>query len=287
MQMNCAWKELLTILPQWMRQEVDRLGKDILQELRLRVNAPPELVLCGKVIWIAGRITQEDLQVCLQSASRYSPWAATTVASGYITAKGGHRIGLCGEALIKNGSFAGLRTVSSLCIRIARDFPGISRELEQLSGSTLILGAPGWGKTTLLRDLIRKKSEKGIHISVLDEREELFPPGISQGERTEVLRGCPKPQGVDMLLRVMQPDTIAMDEITATEDCVALVQAAWCGVELLATAHAASLEDFLHREVYAPLVKAHLFDNIVILRSDKSWHLERSKGWTTSGSVRY
>jgi stage III sporulation protein AA len=159
--------------------------------------------------------------------------------------------------------------------------------LEQLSGSTLILGAPGWGKTTLLRDLIRKKSEKGIHISVLDEREELFPPGISQGERTEVLRGCPKPQGVDMLLRVMQPDTIAMDEITAAEDCVALVQAAWCGVELLATAHAASLEDFLHREVYAPLVKAHLFDNIVILRSDKSWHLERSKGWTTSGSVRY
>jgi stage III sporulation protein AA len=90
-----------------------------------------------------------------------------------------------------------------------------------------------------------------------------------------------------MLLKVMEPEIIAMDEITAQEDCLALRQAAWCGVSLLATAHASSLEDFLHREVYAPLVKLNLFENIVILRKDKSWYLERSKGWTTSGSVRY
>jgi len=285
--MNCAWNELLAILPLRYRAEVDKLGALTAQNLRLRCGSPPELNCAGKTHWLSSTVTQDDLNFVVNAASRYSPWAATTVSNGYITAKGGHRIGLCGEAVLKNGVFSGLRAVSSLCIRIARDIPGVSKDLAHLSGSTLILGAPGWGKTTLLRDLIRQKSESGAHISVLDEREELFPPGIPQGERTEILRGCPKPRGVDMLLRTMEPQTIAMDEITAEEDCRALVQAAWCGVDLLATAHAASLEDFLHREVYAPLVKAHLFENIVILRSDKSWHLERSKGWTTSGSVRY
>lgn len=188
---------------------------------------------------------------------------------------------------MKNGEMTGIREVTSLCIRIARDFPGIAKDLSQLDGSVLILGAPGWGKTTLLRDLIRQKSNQEACISVLDEREELFPEGFDQGKRTEVLYGCPKPQGVDMLLRTMGPEIIAMDEITAEEDCRALQKAAWCGVTLFATAHASSLEDFLHRDVYAPLVKQNLFDHIVILRKDKTWHLERSKGWTSNGSARY
>jgi stage III sporulation protein AA len=189
--------------------------------------------------------------------------------------------------VIKSREITGIRNVSSLCIRVARDFPGIAGELANLKGSILILGAPGWGKTTLLRDLIRQKDECGCHISVLDEREELFPDIRSRGTRTEVLSGCPKEEGMDILLRTMAPEIIALDEITAAEDCDALSRAAWCGVSLLATAHAASLSDFLHREIYAPLVRQAIFDHIIILRSDKSWFLERSKGWTTNGSVRY
>lgn len=285
--MTCAWNELLSILPHRMREEVDNLGKDTAQNLRLRINAPPELNCGGMTHWLKGTVTRDDLNFCLNTASRYSPWAASTISKGYITARGGHRIGLCGEAVIKNGEFTGIRELSSLCIRIARDYPGVSEGLQNLPGSTLILGAPGWGKTTLLRDLIRRKSQDGAHISVLDEREELFPSGINQGSRTEVLSGCPKAQGVDMLLRTMEPEIIAMDEITAEDDCFALRQAAWCGVTLLATAHASSLADFLHRDVYAPLVKQNLFDNIVILRRDKSWRLERSKGWTSNGSAQY
>ena len=90
-----------------------------------------------------------------------------------------------------------------------------------------------------------------------------------------------------MLLRTLGPDIIAVDEITAKTDCEALQEAAWCGVTLFATAHASSLEDYLHREVYSQLVRRNLFDHIVILHSDKQWHLERSKGWTTNGLARY
>ena len=285
--MTCAWNELLAIVPPRIRDEVDRLGKSDGQNLRLRMGSPPELNCGSGTHWLSREVTPDDLNFCVNAASRYSPWSASTVSRGYITAKGGHRVGVCGEAVIKNMELCGLRNVTSVCIRIARDFPGLSGDLSQRSGSILILGAPGWGKTTLLRDLIRQKSNQGSHVCVVDEREELFPQGLCRGSRTEVLSGCPKVAGVEMLLRTMEPEILAMDEITAPGDCRALEQAAWCGVTLYATAHASGLSDFLHREIYSPLVKQNLFDNIVILRSDRSWHVERSSGWITNGSARH
>jgi len=285
--MRCAWKELLNILPLRMRQEIDRAGRDEVQQIYLRSGGAPELVFQSKGLFLDFQITADDLNFVINSASRYSPWAAATISRGYLTAPGGHRIGICGEAVMKEGALSGIRNISSLCIRIARDFPGISKNLVTEKGSILILGAPGWGKTTLLRDLIRRKSEAGFYISVMDERQELFPEGYDRGPRTEVLSLCRKNQGVGMLLRTMCPQILATDEITAEEDCEALQHAAWCGVTLLATAHASSLADYLHRDVYSPLVKQNLFDTIVILHQDKSWHLERSGGWRTNGSVRY
>ena len=179
--MRCAWKELLAVLPQWMRMDVDRQGKDTLQELRLRINAPPELVLDGHAVWLERFVCSEDLQFCVNAASQYSPWAAESASQGYITAPGGHRIGLCGEAVIHNGTVTGIRTLSSLCIRVARDFPGISNGCKPVD-SLLILGAPGWGKTTLLRDIARTVAQSDI-VAVVDERGELYPKGFQKGRR--------------------------------------------------------------------------------------------------------
>lgn len=286
--MRCAWKELLAILPPWLRQEVDTGERDKLQEIRLRIKAPPELVIAGKSKWLSRCVTREDLNFCVNTASRYSPWSAVTAAQGFITAPGGHRIGLCGEAICKDGEMAGIRTVMSLCIRIARDYPGIGDKLKHLEGSILILGAPGWGKTTLLRDLIRQRSDGEIQTSVVDERGELFPGCVfPTGKRTDVLTGCAKAAGIEMLLRTMGPQCIAVDEITAEADCQAMLRAAWCGVSLLATAHAASIADFHSRPVYRVLAETGIFQYIVLLHQDKSWHLERSGQWTTNGSGRY
>ena len=272
--MRCAWKELLSILPDWMRADVDELGKDSLQELRLRIGHPPELVRMGNDKLLCRNIQEQDLSYIVNMASRYSPWAATTSAQGYLTAPGGHRIGLCGEAVIQRCTMTGLRQISSLCIRIARDLPGIAQSLGHLDGSVLIIGRPGSGKTTLLRDLIRYRSRKEC-VAVVDERGEIFPQGFDIGSRKDILTGCPKPHGIDILLRTMGPSTIAVDEITAASDCQAMIRAGWCGVRLLATAHAASRADLESRPVYRPLVGSKLFDSIVILRSDKSWRLER------------
>lgn len=284
--MTCAWKELLDILPLWMRKEVDALGKSSLQELRLRINSPPELVTGEGSRRLSRRISREDLLYTVNAASRYSPWSAASTAQGYITAAGGHRIGICGEAVVQNGSVTGMKNLTSLCIRVARDFPGIAAGLEKINGSVLILGPPGWGKTTLLRDLIRLRARKE-KTCVVDERGELFPEGLAGGIDLDVLSGCGKKDAIPMLLRTMGPDCIGVDEITEQEDTQALLQAANCGVHLLATAHAISLSDLRRRTVYRSLLDNRVFDVFAVLKKDKTYTTERMTEWDSSGLVRY
>ena len=284
--MKCAWQALLGILPAWLAREVDMPGKEGLQELRLRLETPPELVCKDGSRWLTRRVKQDDLNFCINTASHYSPWAAQSMASGYLTAPGGHRIGICGEAVVKAGEMIGIRNVTSLCIRIARDFPGLASKYGTYQGSILIIGPPGSGKTTLLRDMVRQMAKQET-VAVVDERGELFPEGLDRGQRMDVLTGCPKTTGIDTVLRTMGPTCIAVDEITAKEDCVALLRAGWCGVRLLATAHAASSADLHHREIYKPLLSGNLFDHLVIMHRDKSWRTERMNEECCNGSAQY
>ncbi len=279
--MKCAWQAFINLLPVWMRESVDKHGRSTLQELRLRLNSPPELVIHNGSIWLERCVSAEDLHFCINVASRYSPWASGTTRHGFITAPGGHRIGLCGSAVCNNGIVSGVHRLSSLCLRVARDFPGIAGDAAGCKGSVLIIGKPGSGKTTLLRDLIRQKSNQiSGSISVVDEREEIFPHLHNQscfpvGRHTDILSGCGKTQGIEMVLRNMGPEVIAVDEITASEDCIALLHAGWCGVKLLATAHAGSRSDLHNRPVYRPIIESGIFDTLLIMNPDKSWKAER------------
>ena len=124
-------------------------------------------------------------------------------------------------------------------------------------------------------------------ICVVDERKELFPEGISHGKRIDVLSGCSKRDGIPMVLRTMGPSCIAVDEITEPEDTVSLLQAAYCGVRLLATAHAVSVSDYRSRDIYRRLWENRIFDIIVVLRKDRSYTMERVTEWVSSGSVQY
>lgn len=274
--MNCAWNALLSILPQSIRQDVDRLGKEKMQEIRLRLDRAVELVLGERRVMLEKTVSKTDIQFVVNNACRYSPWTIESASQGYITAPGGHRIGLSGDVVMKNGEITGFRSIHSLNIRIARDLQGICGRLENCHGSILILGKPGSGKTTLLRDLIRCRARRE-NVSVVDTRGEIFPEGISfeTGPRTDILWGCPKPYGIEMMIRTMCPDTVAVDEITAAGDCEALVQAGWCGVKLLATVHGSDKNDLLQRAVYRPLVESKLFDTLVIMKADKSFVVER------------
>ena len=279
--MKCAWQEYLQLLPIWMRCRVDNLGAENLEELRLRIGRLPELVLNSGYVFLERKVNLEDLSFCISAASQYSPWASTTISDGYLTAPGWHRIGICGDAAIVDVKVTTVRNLTSICLRVARDFPGVGRQAAKISGSLLIVGSPGRGKTTLLRDLIRQKADAGPGaVAVVDERREVFPTVsdsfcFSPGLRTEVLSGCRKKKGLEIMIRTMNPAWIAVDEITAEEDCCGVIQACNCGVSILATAHGESLEDFIQRPVYRPLIENMVFQNIIVMQPDKSWKLER------------
>lgn len=272
--MICAWKYFLDVLPPWLREETDKLGFTSLQELRMRVNAPPELVLSQGPVWLDRHIHEDDISLCINLASHYSPWAATTISRGYLTTQGGHRIGICGEAVCINGMITGMKHIRSICIRIARDFPGIAEKINIDAKSILILGTPGSGKTTLLRDLIRIIGKRET-VCVVDERGELFPEQFPSGRRVDVLTGCRKNEGLDIVMRTMGPDRVAVDEITAMEDAEALINVLGCGVGILATAHASSVDDMKRRPIYQKLWNMALFDSIVVMHADKTYHEER------------
>ena len=261
--MNFNKTALLAILPQRLRRE----DYTDVREIRLRLGKAPRLVTGKGLRDLDSTVGVEDLSYVINAASRYSPWNANSLKDGYLTAPGAHRIGVCGE-----GAGEGLVNLSSLCIRVARDIGGIAAGLP-MDESLLLLGPPGSGKTTLLRDHIRRLS-RTFAVSVVDERRELFPEGFFRGENTDVLSGVSKPRGIDMVLRAMGPRIIAVDEVTSREDCEALLRAAWCGVRLVATAHADSVRDLRRRSVYRPLAETGLFTKAAVLDCCQCWHLE-------------
>lgn len=267
--MECCPKEVLDILPFPMQNRLSQIRDAPAQELRLRRGQNMILKYQNRFREVPCAVTQGDLDTVLQLASRFSPWNAQSLSRGYLTAPGGHRIGVCG---VSAGESMGFQTVDSLCIRICRDITGAARGLENLTGSILILGAPGWGKTTLLRDLARETASCHT-VSVADEREELFPAGFSRGRHMDVLQRTCKEQAVLQLLKTMGPEYIAMDEITSAEDVKAVMACYGCGVQLLATAHAASLEEFCARPIYRELIQNRVFRSLVLLHRDKSFEI--------------
>lgn len=267
-----------------------------LEEVRLRAMRPLQVVCAGGDHWVSpgGRltpdpahglvVTQDEVYRTFQLMARGSVYAwESEVRQGFLTLGGGHRVGLAGRTVAGAGTIETITHVGGLNIRVAREVIGAATGLlprllcRGALVSTLLVSPPGSGKTTVLRDLIRQVSTgvpalalRGRKVAVVDERSELAGclDGVPQrdvGPRTDVLDGCPKAEGVMVMIRAMSPDVVAVDEIGRPADADALMEALHAGVAVLATAHGSGLDDLMRRPGLARLLEAGAFRRLAVL----------------------
>jgi stage III sporulation protein AA len=258
-------------------QALDARLRALAEEFRLRRGQTPTVLLPEGERPLDGcpPVTGAQLRTALELATGGSVHShADSLRHGFVCAKNGVRVGVCGQAVMDSGGISGVKHLSSLSLRIPRQIRGCAANLIPDAGffaSTLLVSPPGSGKTTLLRDMVRLLSEGGLRVSLADERGEVAAvwEGAAQfdiGPRTDVLSGAPKAEAAMLLLRSMNPEVLAMDEITAPEDALACERAANCGVRLLATAHGDSLEDLRTRPLYRELLGMGVFRTVVLIR---------------------
>lgn len=268
------------------RKISDVFFEDI-QEIRLRINRPMTILYDGKISYVthdghltynsksAVIVTKEEMQICFEAVCQYSVHSfRREIAEGFITIYGGHRVGFCGTSVIQNGIIENIKNIGSMNFRIAHEIKGCADELYKKAFSDglcnlLVSGVPSSGKTTILRDLTRILGEK-YKTSVMDERGEIaaVQNGVPQndiGTNTDVFDGYFKAVGISTAVRVMSPQIIVCDEIGSAEDFAAVQNAANSGVYIVASVHAADMDELIGKGF-----KINIFNKIAFLSDCKN-----------------
>lgn len=296
--------EIVNSLSLNLREKIKKLPKSNLniEEIRLRSQKPLILNANNKDYFYNEKendlalnmdnpyiVTREDIEQTFQIICKYSIHTfMDDITKGFITLRGGHRVGIVGKAIVESGQVKNIKHISSLNIRISREIIGCSDKiLDHIISSnnqvnnTLIISPPQCGKTTLVRDIVRNLSNgnkkygfRGMKVALIDERNEiggsyLGVPQMDVGIRTDIIETCPKDIGIMMLLRSMSPNIIVTDEIGNEREIKALYTALNGGVSLITTVHGDSIEDIQGRKELSRLLDKELFKKVIILSARK------------------
>ncbi len=259
---------------------------DSVEEIRLRAGRQIELYSAAGSVYLRETTSPQDLNELLNKACGYSLYAKEDeLLEGFLTLRGGHRIGFCASAIHKDNKITGVEYFSSVCIRVARQIKGCAEKFlplitnnDECILSCLFISPPGVGKTTLLRDIARLISKKegrpSFKTAIVDTRGEIAAchngmPQLDVGYRCDVFDNAPKGEAVMSLIRSMSPQVIITDELGNESDCRALNEALRCGVKIIASSHGDYSEEKINSpfSFYAGGVK---FERYIFLQRDKN-----------------
>ncbi|MCI8640931.1 MAG: stage III sporulation protein AA [Clostridia bacterium] len=259
---------------------------DEVQEIRMRANRPIILKLRERDLMLQYNIQQSEILQIVERICENSIYAyKNQICEGFVTVQGGHRIGITGSCVIENGKIINVKYISSLNFRIAREILNCStrilREVIDVENktifNTIIVAPPGKGKTTVLRDLIRRLSNgideinfRGKVCGVVDERGEIAAmyKGVPQndvGIRTDIIENVDKYKGIHMLIRTMAPEIVACDEIGSKEDVEAIHYALFSGVKGIFTMHGRNIDDIKNNRQIYELIENREIQKVIFL----------------------
>ena len=280
-------KDILKYFPEKIKNVIEENLADLnLEEIRIRNNKPIILKSSNQEKLIRYYPNSDEMMTILQLICENSIYTyQKQIAEGFVTLKGGHRVGLSGSCVMEKGEVINISYISSFNFRISRQIIGCSKNAlkyildinKKIVKNTLIVSPPGSGKTTLLRDVIRQISSgiksikfKGQTVGVVDERGEIASlyRGEAQneiGSKTDVIENTTKSIGMKMLIRSMAPEVIVADEIGGQNDIEVIKYAICSGCKGIFTAHGASFDDIYMNPVLKELVNSHIFEIIMFL----------------------
>ena len=252
----------LNFLPNKINSAISYLNYNYLYEIRLRIGFPIKIIYDNKLDYL---YRNEDKSfnnkiLCLKTDVDYIIDKLTDsclyafsdmIENGVLVSNEGHRVGLCGEFSVTKNNKLNYRKISSLNIRIPHEIFNCGKYIydklliDNLK-SVLIISPPLFGKTTLLKDLIRIINQnKNINILVLDERGELVNV---LGENVDKLSLVDKSFGLNIGVRNLSPQLIVMDELMNDFDMLSVKNLINSGINVIATCHGKDINDLLNKQ---------------------------------------
>lgn len=291
--MNNKYDQVVSILPKSLSSllmAVSEQAKENIQEICLRIDRPIVLRVGNKNFFLNNYsklitninsklkiVLRDEIEMSFKNMCNHSIYSyQDEIKNGYVTIKGGHRVGIGATAVLAEGEVSSVRDISSLNIRLSRQFDGAAKSIlgiikDDFQG-ILLAGPPASGKTTILRAFAKELSLLDRKVTVVDERNEISGTYLSIAQNdlglSDILNGYPKYIGMIQAIRSMAPEILICDEIGLCKDVDAIEEVVHSGVRLIASVHIGSINEIFKRNQVERLLQTQAFDTVVMLNSN-------------------